>query len=759
MTLRSKRLLRFALLALLIFGGALGAFVTSVPIPRSLLQSAPGETLTLRDARGGALAEIANDSARSQHPRPLAQLGTDLPRVTIALEDHRFDAHAGVDWRAVAGAALRNLRHLRAVSGASTITQQLAKDASGRPPRTFANKFREAAIAWKLERRWTKAQILERYLNTVNYGNRLLGAEAAARAYFDKSAANLDLAESIYLAGLPQAPGRFNPWRHPAAAEYKFQRSIRRLAGLDLISNDDLRALSTSPPKPGRFLPGRRAPHFVDALLARAKADGIPLSGDRRTTIHPELQSVAEGLVARHLESLGRHDTTQAALVVIETETGAVRALVGSRNYLGPEGQNNGALRLRSAGSALKPFIYTTAIDRRVITAATILPDLPGGVRNLYADYDPQNYTGRYLGPVRARLALGNSLNVPAVHVLDRVGARQGFFELQRWGLHPARPYDDYGAGFILGNAEVRPLDLASAYAALARGGLAAERPRFMGGDGLPYLERIASAAACAIVTDILCDESARRRTFGSDSPLAVPVRVAVKTGTSSGFRDGWCAGFTGRHTVVVWSGNFDGRPMGELLSVRSAAPLWRMMIDYLLAARHDPSVPNALATAPSLVSVKICPLTGLLPTAIGPEPPVTEYFLPGTEPTGDASKMFVADPQGGAPRLLLPPEYASWCRSVQNGINAIARSPDGLAITSPPDGANFSVDPNLSPTQQMIELATNAPNPAAVRWSANGQPLATDPVGRTFWKLARGEWELRAEDGPATATAHVAVE
>jgi penicillin-binding protein 1C len=238
-----------------------------------------------------------------------------------------------------------------------------------------------------------------------------------------------------------------------------------------------------------------------------------------------------------------------------------------------------------------------------------------------------------------------------------------------------------------------------------------------------------------------------------------VPERVAVKTGTSSGFRDGWCVGFTGKHTVAVWAGNFDGHPMGELLSVRSAAPLWRTMIDYLLHARHDPAVPDAITSAPGLVAVSICPLTGLLPAAIGPEPPVREYFLPGTEPTEDASHLFVADPQGGSARLLLPPEYAAWCRSVQNGINAIARSPDGLAITSPPDGASFSYDPNLPPAQQMIELSTNAPNPQAVRWTANGQPITPDRAGRTYWKLSRGEWDLRAEDGDAIATSHIAVE
>ncbi len=791
---RLKRFLRFAIPAGLLGALAIGAYVASLRLPIALTDSTPGETLTLRDARGGAMAEIANDNARSQHPRRLAQMGANLPRVTIALEDRRFNAHGGIDWRALAAATWQNARQLRVVSGASTISQQLVKDALGRPPRTLANKFREAALAWKLERRWDKARILERYLNTVNYGNRLLGAEAAARAYFDRPVVDLDLAETIYLAGLPQAPGRFNPWKHPAAAEYKFQRSIRRLAAINVITTEELRAMAGAPPKPGRFLPVRRAPHFIDAVLARAKTDGMPLTGDRRTTIDPELQSIGEEMLARHLAGLGRHDTTQAALVVIENETGAVRAFVGSRDFYGPEGQNNGATRLRSAGSALKPFIYAAAIDRRVITAATILPDLPGSIRKVYADYDPQNYTGRYLGPVRARLALGNSLNVPAVHVLDKIGARQGFFELQRWGLHPARPYDEYGAGFILGNAEVRLVDLANAFAGLARGGLAMDRARFIGRDdrprlsqirandsstegaresgsglppaklgttedGRPYLERVASLAACAIVTDILCDASARRRTFGVDSPLDVPERVAVKTGTSSGFRDGWCIGFTGRHTVAVWAGNFDGRPMGELLSVRSAAPLWRTMIDYLLHARRDPPVTDPLIAAPNLVVTSICPLTGLRPASIGPESPVNEFFLPGTEPTEDASAMFVVDPQGGSPRLLLPTEYAAWCRSTQNGINAIARSPDGLAITSPADGANYSFDPNLSPAQQMIELSTNAPNPAAVHWTANGQPIASDQSGRTFWKLTRGDWELRAEDGAGSATARIAVE
>lgn len=734
-------------------------FVSRVEIPASL-EIEPLATATVRDSRGEVLAEIANAVARSQHPRPLAQLGEHLPRVTIALEDHRFASHGGVDLTAVAAAGWRNLRALRTLSGGSTITQQLVKKAQGAPRRTFSNKLHEAAAAWKLERRWGKDRLLARYLNTIDYGNRLLGAEAAARAYFGRGANEVTLAEAIYLAGLPQAPGRFNPWRRPAAAEYKYQRSLRRLAQLGIIDGEQLRTLSEQPPKPGRFLPSRRAPHFLDALAARAGADGTPLRGEVRTTLDLELQLAAEAALRRHLDFLGRHDTTQAALVIVENETGAVRALVGSRDYGGPEGQNNGATRRRSAGSALKPFIYASALSRGTITAATLLPDLPTAVRDIYADYDPQNYSGRYLGPVRARNALGNSLNVPAVVVLERLGARQGFFELQRWGLRADKTFDDYGAGFVLGNAEVSLLDLTAAFAGLARGGLAFERARFLAReDRVGPREQVAASDACAIVTDILCDERARRTTFGAGSPLDVPVRVAVKTGTSSGFRDGWCVGYTARHTVGVWAGNFDGRPMDELLSVRSAAPLWRLLIEHLLNARRDAPIPPTEQLAPRLERVEICPLTGLLPVAVSPEPPVAEWFLPGTAPKEDASAWFAPDPQGGPARLLLPAPYSDWCRGAANTRGAIARAPNGLAIVSPLEGATFVVDPHLSPAQQMLELRALTGDPRRVQWELSGQPVAPDANGRVMWKLARGEWEVVAREGAYRASARFVVE
>ena len=340
--------------------------------------------------------------------------------------------------------------------------------------------------------------------------------------------------------------------------------------------------------------------------------------------------------------------------------------------------------------------------------------------------------------------------------MLGKVGARQGFYELRRWGFRFNQPFDDLGAGFVLGNADIRLLDLAAAYAGLARGGVAA-RSRFLPNEHAPE-ERIASPEAAAIVTDILCDAAARRWTFGAGSPLDFPegVRVAVKTGTSSGFRDKWCVGFNARHTVAVWSGRFDGGPLDEVVAIHAAAPLWHELMEYSLSERKDSTVPDPIV-GERLVRQEICPLTGLLPApeAGSPQPPLREFFLPGTAPTASAAAGFVRTRPDEPPRLRLPAEYAAWCRSAQNQLGAIADpEPDKpLAILSPPDGAAFVLNEELPDGQQMIELTSSAPVPAEVRWTVNGRPLAeyTPPRadGRAFWPLARGEWRIEAT--PAT--------
>ena len=698
-----------------------GLWVWMLPLPDELRKPLTG-TLTLLDDRGREIAEIGSKEARVQIPVKLSEMGEWLPRVTVALEDHRFYQHAGIDWLATAAACIRDLKAGRVVSGGSTITQQLVKMARGRRYRSWFAKLNEAILAWKLERIWSKDRILEQYLNRSSFGNRRLGPEAAARAYFGEPAHDLTLPEAILLAGLPQAPTRLNPWRYPDQAIRKYARSLERLAKLGVLTEAQRTALSQSPPVVRRFDPPRLAPHFVDAV--RSLHPG--LQGRVLTTLDLDFQTTAERALRAHLTVLNRNDVTEAALVILDNATGGVRAMVGSSNY--ETSQINGAMRPRSSGSTLKPFVYLAAIDRRILTAASLLPDTPDAIRGEYSDYDPQNFSHHYVGPVRVREALGCSLNVPAIVALSRVGARFCFYELQKWGFHFPANLDDYGAGFILGNAEIRLTDLAAAYAGLARGGLAMQ-PKLLSSESR-QITPIASMEATDIITDILCDNEARRKSFGTSSPLAFDARVAAKTGTSSGFRDAWTVGFDREHTVAVWAGNFDARPMRDTLAVRSAAPLWASLMHELLRNDHPLNPPSA-----SLARREICVTTGLLPSRFSAGK-TTELFLNGTEPQQDSASWF--SDEG---KLLLPGEYAVWCAGRDNTLGAtVVPEP---RITNPLQNSKYEIDPVLPRTQQMIEL--RATIGADVRWSVNGVPVRPRPDGRFFWQLAPGEWELQA--------------
>ncbi|MEI6279794.1 MAG: transglycosylase domain-containing protein, partial [Verrucomicrobiae bacterium] len=649
-----------------------------------------------------------------------------LPLATVAVEDHRFFKHPGIDVVAMTGAFLRNLRNGRIVSGASTITQQAIKLGSGRTRRTLDAKWREAFSALRLDREWSKEKILETYMNRLDYGNRRIGPVAAAFAYFGKPPAGLTFAESVYLAGIPQSPSRLNPWKNPRQSLARYSRNIQRLdkAGL-LPAGLDAKALLDSPPVPGRHDPVSAAPHFTREVLARLR----PGDSSRRSTLDLDLQPVVERIVEAAKTTLEEAGASGCGVVILDNATGGVRAMVSSS----PPRQNDVNLTTaqRSAGSTLKPFLYLEAIDRRVATAATLLPDTEEAIREAYSDYDPRNYNDRFLGPVRLREALGNSLNVPAVVTLSKTGARETFGKLRSWGLNFRGGFDAYGAGFMLGNAEVSLLDLAGAYASLARSGNA-WRPIVLSGEPVEPV-RCGSPSAAAIITDILCDNDARRISFGNASPLDVSARVAVKTGTSSGFRDGWCIGFTREHTIAVWTGNPDGSPMNSALAVRSAAPVWNALVKFLLA-RGDSPLPG-LQESGEMESCLVAKESGLLPRP--GEPAIREWFLSGTAPKESASTLYrrIAEKE----TLILPKAYAGWCASPQNRLGAVAAA-EGFAILFPKDGAVFSLNPSLPPNQQILIPQSTDP---ACEWFANGRKL--DPAEL---RLQPGEYTLTARSG-----------
>ncbi len=734
----SRRIVVFLALVALLAWLALELTIQRAPLPAA---SACPATPVLLDIRGQAFARPGTDDVRDQRPVALRDFGRWLPLATVGIEDHRFWTHHGVDWTATIGALLRNMRNFRVISGASTITQQTVKILGPRARRTLEVKTRESFSALALERQWSKERILETYLNRIDYGNRRFGAEAAAQAYFGKPAIDLTLAEAIFLAGLPQSPTRLNPWKNPALAYRRYERNVTHLAKIHRLPPGITAAqLLAAPPRIERHAPENLAPHFTALAQEKSASISIKNSPALKTTLDLDLQHVAETLLHEHLRNATGLGIGDAALVIIENSTGTIRALASSGRA--EHAAINAALTPRSAGSTLKPFIYLAALERHLLTAATLLPDTPQAIGATYADYDPQNYTHRSYGPVRLREALGNSLNVPAVIVTSQLGARDAFNSLRRWGFVFSKNFDAYGAGFILGNADIRLVDLAAAYAGIARGGIAWSA-RALVNEPIESV-RLASPEACAIITDILCDNEARRLSFGRNSPLDLGARVAVKTGTSSGFRDRWCVGFDREHTVAVWAGNLDGKPLGEVLAVRAAAPLWASAMRYLLAHGDSPLPPPAASS--KLASLDVAAETGLLPRP--GEPIVREWFLPGTEPKATAASTYAKI--AGRDTLVLPPDYAAWCASPENRLGAIARS-DAFEIVFPKNGAVFEWSAHLPAGQQTLTPLSTTP---ACEWFLNGRRLITPAI-----PLARGHWTLTARTAGEERTARFTVE
>jgi len=745
---RLRRWITCGSAALLVMLGGFEIAVRTAEIPASLFDEVKG-TPVLLDRHGSLIAELPGRESRLQFPVSRNEMHPWLLRAAVGLEDRRFWEHPGIDPQAIAAALLSNLRHGRVVSGASTITQQLIKNARAPARRTLSVKLSEALAAIKLERQWSKEQIIERYLNIVDYGNRFRGVEAAAKQYFGVEAKRLSPAQAIFLAALPRAPSLYNPWSHPQAAAARYRDSLDRLLDAGLLTPEQRREWDTLPTVRPRQPVVWKAPHYV-AWLRQQSPD---LEGIVHCTIDLRFQTRAETIVSHHLQRLRLHGARDAAVVILDHLDGSVRAWIGGSDWESARGQVNGVTLPRSAGSILKPLLYLQAVERRVLTAATLLPDTPDAIRAEYLDYDPRNYDQRFWGPVRMREALANSLNVPAVVTLARLGARQAFNALQHAGIRMSRDLDDYGAGLILGNAEIRLLDITAAFGVFANEG-ALVLPRLCRDS--PQARRIiASPESAQILADILSDNDARRKSFGPFTPLAFENRrIPCKTGTSSGFRDAWTVGATGRHCIGVWVGNVSGAPMRELASVTGPAPLWRDLVVQLFDS--DPDLPAPVPSA-RLSAIEVCSVTGALPADVSPGR-VTEWFLTGTEPVEKASAYYQSDADGKR-QLILPAAFEVWCHSSHNYLGARAAAAQSLRIVHPRAGSTFVLDPHLPLRRQRIELRA-AGATGGVQWLLDGRPYAhCQPEDSITWPLSPGAHEVSVTDGKAAASVSFTVE
>jgi penicillin-binding protein 1C len=551
-------------LVLVVGGGVMFAALWKLfPLPEDMLHPGPGGALVL-DADGGVLVDVVAADEQRRLPVPLAEVGPWIPAAIVAVEDASFRSHAGIDPSAILAAIKANLAAGRVVRGGSTITMQVAGMRLGHP-RTFPGKAVEAFRALQLEAAFDKDEILEAWLNLAPFGGNLVGIEAASRGWFGKPASACTLAEAALLAGLPNAPERFRPDRHPDAAMRRRHVVLDRMLAEGLI-DETQHARADAEPVMIRTRDGIGNDRHVGWMAIDAAGRGRVIE----TTIDPIRQEIIESIVADH--ALGLPTEVDVAVVLVETETGAIRGLVGSSDPRDPrDGRVNGATTRRSPGSALKPFLYAAAFEDERLGPDSIVDDAPAD----FAGWRPRNVDRRHLGRMPASEALRTSRNLPALLVARGLGPDRIEAALHDVGL-PITSADLERAGLAIavGGVEVRPIDLAEAYATLARGGVhrplrllrdddeSAEHPDDADRPG----RRVLSERTCAAIETCLAGPA------GDDAEV-LPF-MAAKTGTSSAHRDAVAAGWNRRWTAVVWVGRFDGASDPALLGADAARPI-----------------------------------------------------------------------------------------------------------------------------------------------------------------------------------------
>jgi penicillin-binding protein 1C len=783
---RVRRALLLARRAAVVAAGALALLLAALvfavwrtPLPEPLAEK-PRSSLRVVDRGGRLLGEVRTERGELSAPVPLEHVSPWVVPALLAAEDARFFEHPGADPLAMARAFFQLVRERRVVSGASTLTQQLARTVRPRS-RTFRGKLGEIVVALRIERSLDKQRILGEYLGRVEFGPNLRGIEAASRFYFDKPARALDLAEAAALVSIPRGPTLYDPRRGTERLERRRQRVLGRMSERGLAAAD---VIDLARKTPLRVVRGERplgAKHLVAALASgglEPSARGGTTARTIETTLDAMLQRAAEEAAERAQARLRDAGASAASVVVLDNATGDVLAYVGAPDFHDERalGQNDGVRALRQPGSTLKPLVYAAAMRELGMTAASVLPDVELAFPSSQGTFSPKNYDRRAHGPVLLREALASSLNVPAVAVTNRLGVERTLAALRKAGFDSltARP-DDYGVALVLGDGEVRLLELARAYAMLARGGTRV-RERVVravvdaGGTRRERppapSERVLDARIAAVITDVLADPAARASAFGRGSALEFPFPVAAKTGTSKGYRDNWTVGYTREVTVAVWVGNFDGSPMVRSSGVTGAAPLFRDVMLAAVAGR---------ATAPlvdrtGLVEGVVCSLSGALPNDDCPQRR-RELFVAGSEPHErcsmhetreiDRENGLLAGPS--CPRSerrvfeRYPAEFTAWAAEAGRPLAPEAFSPrcpselegegEAPVISYPRDGTTFHLDSGSS--KQEIVFAARAAEGRAVRFFLDGRLVGSARAPfRVAWALERGRHRLEAVTG-----------
>lgn len=709
-----------------------------IPLPNSAHESGGVRSIRVTDRHGVLLREIRPEGRGI--PIGLNQIPAFVPHAVVAAEDGSFYSHPGVDPLAAMRAVSQYVHEGRIVSGASTITMQVARLLRGRTGNRWLNKMAEIHLALRLELRLSKEEILTLWLNRAYFGSQAYGVEAASRTYFGKSATDLAIAEAALLVGLAQSPSTYDPFRRPDLALRRRHYVLDAMATMGYLSQSEMGRLATLPLDLAERSPSFDAPHLVQRVTAGAFDMQTPPL-EIRTTIDLSRQKEITALARAHLETLTEMHAENAAVLVVDNGSGDVLAYIGNADFWDESvaGQNDGVRMLRQPGSTLKPFTYGHALRARSYTAASILADVDTPVMEAGGAFSPENYDRRFHGPVPLRTALASSYNVPAVRLAREFGPDALLKTLHRAGfLSLDRPARKYGVGITLGNGEVSLEELAQAYSGLAGGGLAPslrfeQFRRKTSGDTVrskPVAQSIGFAEDVAFVlTDILSDHHAREPAFGRGGPLELPFPTAVKTGTSKNYRDNWAVGYTPKHTVAVWVGNFDGTPMRTVSGVSGAGTLLKSVF-LSLGPGGEFEMP------PSVTRAVVCPVSGRRPSHICPTRK-KEVFLRGTEPREICSihQQFTIDTRTGtlasadtpiesiATRVfeVQPPIFHEWMREQGIAFPPVADAARRYEISgdvhAAADGAPTG---NESIGDAASMISSDASNPGTVNMRGN---------------------------------------
>lgn len=598
-----------------------------LPSPTNLSSNTASYSSQIFDRHGTLLYTLYTD--KNQTFVSLDKIPKHMQQATIAIEDKDFYRHGAVDFRGIARATYSIFVH-KQLQGGSTLTQQLVKTSLLTPERTFERKIKEVILAFATEFLYSKDKILEMYLNQVPYGGTAYGVEAASQTYFGKHVSELTIAESAYMAGLPESPSTLSPFgSRPELGKERQKEVLRKMAEQGYITTKARDEAMKQELKFEKISNPIKAPHFVfyvkDVLVKKYGEKRVEQGGLKiYTSLDLNMQEFAQQTVASEVAKLERNKVGNAGALITDPGTGEILAMVGSKDYFDPQhGNVNVTLALLQPGSSIKPINYAVGLTKGY-SAATPFVDAPVCFPQANGPaYCPRNYDGKFRGIVSMRDALGNSLNIPAVQMLKLNGLEDMIKTANAMGLETLKDPSRYGLSLTLGGGEVTMLNMATAFGVFANQGYRIDpQPilKITDREGKVVEEykppkspifgkKVLSSEVAYIISDILADNNARRAAFGPNSELKIDKqRVSVKTGTTNDYRDNWTVGYTPSYLVAVWVGNNDHTPMvGVVSGVTGAAPIWHDIMEHILKDKK-PEIPQK---PPKVVGKYVCNSSG----------------------------------------------------------------------------------------------------------------------------------------------------